>query len=169
LSFGAAIISRRSRNRDAHRTSFPWRNAYVLAVEKFTGNAFNRAAIVANAPHRRCTENTMTGFKIVVAAALVSLAATAPAGAQLPEWAVSHPGAFQSQYPDRDVLNGGALTPAGRMGLERPGGAAPVFGLGSVYRAPDSALSSSYVLRYRSYHSGSRAFRGHGGRRRSWE
>jgi hypothetical protein len=36
-------------------------------------------------------------------------------------------------YPDRDVLNGGALTPAGRMGLERPGGAAPVFGVAHLH------------------------------------
>jgi hypothetical protein len=36
-------------------------------------------------------------------------------------------------YPDRDVLNGGALTPAGRMGLERAGGAAPVFGAHHLY------------------------------------
>jgi hypothetical protein len=36
-------------------------------------------------------------------------------------------------YPNRDVLYGGALTPAGRMGLERSGGAAPVFGAGHIY------------------------------------
>ncbi|MBV9062777.1 MAG: BA14K family protein [Alphaproteobacteria bacterium] len=102
----------------------------------------------------------MTGFKTVVAAALVSLAGASAANAQLPEWAASHPGAFQSQYPDRDVLNGGALTPAGRMGLERPGGAAPVFGLDSVYRA-EGAVASSRLPRHRSYEPGSHAFRGH--------
>src|SRR5882757_10468192 len=31
------------------------------------------------------------------------------------------------KYPNQDALNGGALTPAGRMGLELPDGAAPVF------------------------------------------
>jgi hypothetical protein len=59
----------------------------------------------------------------------VSMTAVTSASAeQLPNWAVTNPDSFQAQYPDRDVLNGGALTPAGRMGLELPGGAAPVFG-----------------------------------------
>jgi hypothetical protein len=77
----------------------------------------------------------MTTFKIVIAAALVSMATITSASAQLPPWAVTNPDSFQAQYPDRDVLNGGALTPAGRMGLELPGGAAPVFGAHHSYRA----------------------------------
>ncbi|WP_249155895.1 hypothetical protein [Bradyrhizobium japonicum] len=48
-------------------------------------------------------------------------------------YADQEPAAFASMYPNRDVLNGGALTPAGRMDLERPGGAAPVFGAGHIY------------------------------------
>ena len=48
-------------------------------------------------------------------------------------YADQEPAAFASMYPNRDVLNGGALTPAGRMGLERSGGAAPVFGAGHIY------------------------------------
>ena len=48
-------------------------------------------------------------------------------------YADQEPAAFASMYPDRHVLNGGALTPAGRMGLERPGDAAPVFGAGHIY------------------------------------
>jgi hypothetical protein len=77
----------------------------------------------------------MFGFKTLIAAALMSMAAVTSASAQLPLWANSDPAAFQAQYPDRDVLNGGALTPAGRMGLELPGGAAPVFGTSKVHRA----------------------------------
>jgi hypothetical protein len=77
----------------------------------------------------------MTTFKIMIAAALVSMATITSASAQLPPWAVTNPDSFQAQYPDRDVLNGGALTPAGRMGLELPGGAAPVFGAHHAYRA----------------------------------
>ena len=77
----------------------------------------------------------MTTFKILIAAALVSMATITSASAQLPPWAVTNPDSFQAQYPDRDVLNGGALTPAGRMGLELPGGAAPVFGAHHAYRA----------------------------------
>jgi hypothetical protein len=67
-------------------------------------------------------------------------AATSASAEQLPNWAVTNPDSFQAQYPDRDVLNGGALTPAGRMGLELPGGAAPVFGW-SHYHAYDHAYA----------------------------
>ena len=76
----------------------------------------------------------MTGFKIVVAASLLSMAAISSANAQLPDWAISNPDAFQAQYPDRDVLNGGELTPAGRMGLILPHGAVPPFGTVPGYR-----------------------------------
>ena len=80
----------------------------------------------------------MIGSRTLVAAVLLSTAmATTSANAQLPVWAQSEPAAFQAQYPDRDVLNGGALTPAGRMGLVLPGGAVAVFRAGHVYvRAP---------------------------------
>ena len=61
----------------------------------------------------------MTLFKTMIAAALVSMAAVTSASAQLPNWAAQDPDAFQAQYPDRDVLNGGALI-AGRMGPELP-------------------------------------------------
>lgn len=75
----------------------------------------------------------MTTFKILIAATLVSMATITSASAQLPPWAIANPDSFQAQYPDRDVLNDGRLTPAGRMGLELPGGAAPVFGTHHAY------------------------------------
>ena len=103
----------------------------------------------------------MSGFKTVIAAALVSITAVTSASAQLPDWAVSNPDAFQAQYPDRDVLNGGELTPAGRMGLERAGGAAPVFKTNNVYMATGSATASSCAQRHHSYDP----FRGHDGHR----
>ena len=59
----------------------------------------------------------MTGLKPLVAAALVLAIAATTVRAE-------EPAAFQAQYPDRDVLNRGELTPAGRLGLENPGGAA---------------------------------------------
>jgi hypothetical protein len=65
-------------------------------------------------------ENTMTRLTMFVAAALLSAISMTSALAQE---AISEPGAFQAEFPDLDVLNGGALTPAGRMGLELPGGA----------------------------------------------
>src|SRR5206468_7754713 len=51
-------------------------------------------------------------------------------------------------FPDRDVLNGGALTPAGRMGLELPGGASTA---NNAYAAMGSASLSLGAQRYRSY------------------
>ena len=56
----------------------------------------------------------MTTLKSLIAAALLLIASLTPSFAQF-----SEPAAFASQHPDRDVLNGGALTPAARgAGLE---------------------------------------------------
>jgi len=74
----------------------------------------------------------MTTFKILIATALLSTATISSASAAW-SFADQEPAAYASMYPDRDVLNGGALTPAGRMGLERAGGAAPVFGAHHLY------------------------------------
>ncbi|MGY3037075.1 hypothetical protein ACVIIV_006245 [Bradyrhizobium sp. USDA 4354] len=72
----------------------------------------------------------MTAFKILVAATLISTATISSASAAW-SFADQEPATFASMYPDRDVLNGGALTPAGRMGLEHPGGAA-AFGAAHI-------------------------------------
>ena len=107
----------------------------------------------------------MIGLKTIVAAALVSMTAVTSASAQLPSWAASNPDSFQAQYPDRDVLNGGALTPAGRMGLELPGGAAPVFGTNNAYAATGRAAASSCAQLYHSYDPATDTFLGYDGRR----
>jgi hypothetical protein len=111
----------------------------------------------------------MTTFKILIAAALVSMTTVTSASAQLPIWAAQNPDSFQAQYPDRDVLNGGALTPAGRMGLELPGGAAPVFGANNAYTATGRATASSCAQLYHSYDPASRTFLGYDGRRHACE
>jgi hypothetical protein len=67
---------------------------------------------------------TMTGVKTSVAAALISTIAATSALAQA---AMVNPDAFQAEYPNRDPLNGGALTSAGRMGLEQTDGAASAY------------------------------------------
>ena len=72
-------------------------------------------------------------WKILAAALLLSAGTVTSASAQGWFFGQQEPAAYASMHPDRDVLNGGALTPAGRMGLERPYGAAPVFG---AYSAP---------------------------------
>ena len=84
----------------------------------------------------------MTILKILTGAALVSLATITAANAQLPNWAIDNPDLYQSQYPDRDFLNNGALTPAGRMGLEYAHGAAPVFGALNPYAPTGHAMAS---------------------------
>jgi hypothetical protein len=88
------------------------------------------------------TENYYDSIQTLIAAALVSMTAVISASAQLPSWVATYPGSFQAQYPDRDVLNGGALTPAGRMGLELPDGAAPVFRANNAYAATGRATAS---------------------------
>jgi hypothetical protein len=90
----------------------------------------------------------MTTFKILIGAALVSLATITTANAQLPSWAISNPDLYQAQYPDRDFLNDGALTPAGRMGLEFAHGAAPVFGARNAYAATGRAMIPHRAVRY---------------------
>ncbi len=57
----------------------------------------------------------MTKFKLLGVAAILSTVTATPVFA---EAAISEPAAFQAMHPDRDVLNGGALTSAGRMGLD---------------------------------------------------
>jgi hypothetical protein len=97
----------------------------------------------ANSPHiTKTRRTTMTTFKILIGAALVSLATVTTASAQLPSWAVTNPDAYQAQYPNRDILNDGALTPAGKMGLEFAHGAAPAFGARNAYTATGRATRS---------------------------
>ena len=59
----------------------------------------------------------MTGLKMLVAAALISTISPVLAGEGGPE-------VYLSRYPNRDSYTG-ELTPAGRLGLELPYGAAP--------------------------------------------
>ena len=108
----------------------------------------------------------MTTFKTLIAAALVSMTTVASASAQSPNWVPAYPGSFQAQYPDRDVLNGGALTPAGRMGLELPGGASPpVVGTNNAYAATGRATASSCTQLHHSYDPATGTFLGYDGRR----
>ena len=54
----------------------------------------------------------MTSIKTIAVAGLLSMMAAAPAFAQE---AIQEPGAFAFYYPNLDVLNGGAPTPAYSM------------------------------------------------------
>ncbi len=55
----------------------------------------------------------MTRMNLVIAAAMISAAGLTSTLAQT-QAAISEPGAYQAANPDRDVLNGGQLTPWGR-------------------------------------------------------
>jgi hypothetical protein len=109
------------------------------AFKKFSlGNATDRAVAIASrefSARMRQWRMMMTVFKTLIAAALISTA-TIPSAFAAWSFADQEPAAYASMYPNRDVLNGGALTPAGRMGLERAGGAAPVFAGGNVHIGP---------------------------------
>src|SRR6266481_9372999 len=60
----------------------------------------------------------------------------------------------------------GALTPAGRMGLELPGGASPpVFGTNNAYAATGRATASSCAQLYHSYDPATGTFLSYDGRR----
>jgi hypothetical protein len=74
----------------------------------------------------------MTGLKALAAAALLSTISATAAFADDPD-------AFQAQYPDRDILNGGALTPAAREGLVQPFGAAGASTPRGAYAGPTGA------------------------------
>jgi hypothetical protein len=82
-----------------------------------------RAPWEQQSPARSLAEGTrmenppMTGLKMLVAAALIATISPVSAGEGGPE-------VYLSQYPDRDAYTG-ELTPAGRLGLELPYGAAP--------------------------------------------
>jgi hypothetical protein len=54
----------------------------------------------------------MTTLRTIAAAAVLAALTSTPVFAQA---AISEPAALASIYPNRDVLNGGALTPAGRL------------------------------------------------------
>jgi hypothetical protein len=66
-----------------------------------------------NLATRRFTENkAMTKFKILGAAAMLSLTFATPVFAQA---AIQEPGLYAFYYPNNDVLNGGRPTPAAGM------------------------------------------------------
>jgi hypothetical protein len=74
----------------------------------------------------------MVSFKTLAVAVLLSAATAAPAFAQA---AIQEPGLFAFYYPNLDVLNGGAPTPAARLSRDWPAlrGACAAIGAGAAY------------------------------------
>ncbi|TCU66081.1 BA14K-like protein [Bradyrhizobium sp. R2.2-H] len=90
----------------------------------------------------------MTGLKILAAAALLSSLTLSTAYAQS-GFASSHPDTYEAEYPNRNL--NGTLTPAGRIGLELPDGAAPSRSVDNALARIDGAASRACAERYRSY------------------
>jgi hypothetical protein len=81
----------------------------------------------------------MIGARTLVATALLSMiSATAMAQQEPAAWAAAN--------PDRDILNGGALTPAGRLGPENPGGAAAIYSANQAAAGLGNASASMQPL-----------------------
>jgi BA14K-like protein len=100
---------------------------------------------------------TMTRFKILGAAAILSLISATPVFAQA---AIQEPGAFAFYYPNNDVLNGGRPTPAAGLDAKMP----LLFG-SNPYAAMGSSSDGASCARYRSYDPSSGTFLGRDGRR----
>ena len=104
----------------------------------------------------------MTGFKILGAAAILSLMSATPVFAQA---AIQEPGLFAFYYPNNDVLNGGRPTPAAGQNPQMP-----VLLGSNPYAAMDSSTDgASCAGRYRSYDPASGTFLGYDGRRHACE
>ena len=104
----------------------------------------------------------MTRFKILGAAAILSLISATPVFAQA---AIQEPGLFAFYYPNNDVLNGGRPTPA--AGLNPP---IPVLLGSNPYAAMENSTDgASCAARYRSYDPASGTFLGFDGRRHACE
>ena len=89
-------------------------------------------------PDRFTEKKVMTRFKILGAAAMLSLTFATPVFAQA---AIQEPGAFAFYYPNNDVLNGGRPTPAAGLDARTP----ELFGSGGP--AMDSSAHGASVNR----------------------
>lgn len=102
----------------------------------------------------------MTRFKILSAAAILSIMTATPVFAQA---AIQEPGTFAFYHPNADVLRAGRPRPA-----ETAGAMASVPFRGSdAYASMDSNAHAACAHRYRSYDSRSRTFLGYDGQRHS--
>ena len=85
----------------------------------------------------------MTALKTLAAAAVLSAISATSAFAQ-------QESAHLAQFPDRDWLNGGVLTPAAKMGLQQFGGTAGNSAAANAYAGADGAGPAVRARRPRS-------------------
>jgi hypothetical protein len=100
-------------------------------------------------------KTTMTSFKTLVAATLLSTMSLTPVFAQA---AIQEPGLFAFYHPNADVLNGGAPTPEAALASAPPAAS-------EAYAAAESGIKTSCGERYRSNDPASGTAFGHDGRR----
>lgn len=80
----------------------------------------------------------MVGLRTLIAAVLLSMiSATAMAQQEPAAWAAAN--------PDRDILNGGALTPAGKLARESPDSAAAILAANRAAAGLDNANANASV------------------------
>jgi BA14K-like protein len=104
-------------------------------------------------------KHTMIRFKMLGAAAILSMMIATPVFAQA---AIQEPGAFAFYHPDADVLNAGRPAPDAGVGAT----ASVPYDSTDAYAAMDEGISTaSCAQRYRSYDPGSGTFFGYDGRR----
>lgn len=116
---------------------------------------------VSQSINRRRNQTT-TSFKILSAAAILSMMTAPPLFAQA---AIGEPGAYAFYHPNADVLNAGRPLPR-----ETAGAMASVPFRGSnAYAGTDSGANASCARRYRSYDPGSGTFLGRDGHRHPCE
>jgi hypothetical protein len=123
--------------------------------------------------------NSMTKIKLLSAGLIAAAMLATPVmggenyAAKQPLQQANGENSFPEMYPNRDVLNGGVLTPAGRMGLELANGAASVYAADkahvlaadNAYAEMGSAGPSFRARRYRSYDHATDSLLGYDGRR----
>jgi hypothetical protein len=84
----------------------------------------------------------MTSIRTIAAAALLSAMTATPVFAQA---AIQEPGLFSFYYPNLDVLNGGAPTPAARLASEPPSAM-------QAYAAREGGFAAPTTQHYRLHH-----------------
>jgi hypothetical protein len=111
------------------------------------------------AADRFTEKKAMTRFKILGAAAVLSLMCATPVFAQA---AIQEPGLFAFYYPNNDVLNGGRPTPAAGLDARTP------VLLGSGGPAMDSSVHGASCTQ-RSFDPSTGTYLGYDGRRHACE
>jgi hypothetical protein len=102
----------------------------------------------------------MTRFKVLGAAAILSLMSATPLFAQA---AIQEPGLFSFYYPNNDVLNGGRPTPAAGLDTRTP------VLLGSGGPAMDGSAHGASCTQRRSFDPSTGTYLGYDGRRHACE